>query len=213
MQGAEANFVYRLSETRFGQMKLLAGFRYLNLREELSITDTTNVSNGSHSLDTDQFSTRDQFYGGQIGARSFFGGHRLSLELDGRVAIGSNRQSIEINGATSISNTSPPNIRGGILAVISNIGQYQRNEFTVVPEAKVQLAYKFKSHLRAFIGYDFLYWNKVVRPGEQIDRVVNPALIRQFGVPTNTRPIRPIFTFNDTGFWAQGIGIGVQTRF
>lgn len=219
LQGAESNLIYRLNESRFGRMSLLAGFRYLNLKEGLTITDATtlvrNDGNNVHRSDTDQFSTRNQFYGAQFGLRSSFGKHRVSAELEGKVAIGSNSQSVEINGAAS---SSSPfftfNARGGLLAVISNIGQYHRNEFTVAPEVKTQLSYNFTHHLCAFVSYDFFYWNKVVRPGEQIDRVLNTDLTAVFGSqPTISSPVRPAFIFNNANFWAQGFSIGIQTHF
>jgi hypothetical protein len=177
LQGAASNLIYRLNESHFGRMSLLAGFRYLNLKEGLTITDVSDLTNGNHDSDFDQFSTRNRFYGGQVGARSSFSKHRLRLELEARVAMGSNRQSVEINGASSNNHFFPFNSEGGVLALITNIGQYHRSEFTIMPEVKAQFAYKFTRYLRAFIGYDFLYWNKVVRPGEQIDRVGNDQLV------------------------------------
>src|SRR5207248_7797960 len=123
------------------RINLLSGFRYLNLNEGLAITDITDTTSGNHFFDTDQFSTRNQFYGGQIGVRTFFGRRRLNLEIDGKVAMGSNRQSVEINGASSNNLNSPLNSRAGILALITNIGLYHRQEFTVVPEVKAQLTY------------------------------------------------------------------------
>jgi hypothetical protein len=71
LQGAESNLIYQFNESPFGRINLLAGFRYLNLNEGLTIRDTAaDESTGFHLFDTDQFSTRNQFYGGQIGLRS-----------------------------------------------------------------------------------------------------------------------------------------------
>jgi hypothetical protein len=215
LRGAEANLIYRLNGSHPDRISLLAGFRYLDLREGLTITDSLGFIGGSHATDTDQFLTYNQFYGGQAGVRSSLGQRRLSLELEVRMAAGDNRERVGINGATFSSGAIPSNFTGGLLAVISNIGQYRRNEFTVVPEMKAKLAYKLTGYLRAFVAYDFLYWNKVVRPSEQIDRAVNQLLI-PFVDPallTGIGPFRPTFTFHDTSFWAQGLNIGIQTRF
>jgi hypothetical protein len=47
----------------------------------------------------------------------------------------------------------------------------------VVPEVGVKVGYQVTPHLRAQVGYDFLYWSDVVRPGSQIDPLINTNLI------------------------------------
>lgn len=214
LQGGEANFIYSLDMNHCCRTSLLAGFRYMDFNERLSIADTFDSFGGRHVEETDQFSTRNQFYGGQAGVRSAINHGRLSLELSGALALGNNRESVEINGATLERFGTRSSIsRGGVLALISNIGRYQRNEFTIVPEAKAKLGFDITRAIRAFVGYNLLYWNKVVRPGEQIDRVANPLLIPLAGGQTSGSPLRPAFTFHSTGFWAQGLTTGVKVRF
>jgi hypothetical protein len=215
LQGAESNIIYKIRNSHCCRINLLTGFRYLNFNEGLTITNITDTSNGVHYSETDQFSTRNQFYGGQAGAHITFGQRRLSLELSTKVAIGVNRENVDINGTTFHNTHLQFNVRGGLLAVESNIGQYLRSEFTTVPEVRAQFVYKFTRYLHALVGYDFLYWNKVVRPGEQIDRNVNELLVPLFSgtSPIVEGPLRPAFTFRDTGFWVQGLNIGIQTRF
>lgn len=196
LKGGEVNLIYRLNRVHCCRTSLQGGFRYLDLNEQLNVIDTEDSVFGRHFTDTDQFSTRNQFYGGQVGVRSAFNRGRLSLELSGAAALGSNRESVEINGATSDSFNLPNNRRGGVLALVSNIGLYQRNEFTIVPEVRANLGYDITHKVRAFIGYGFLYWNKVVRPGEQIDRVVNPLLVPSSGSPVLSGPLRPAFTLS-----------------
>jgi hypothetical protein len=64
-------------------------------------------------------------------------------------------------------------------------------------------------------GYTFLYLNKVVRPGTEIDRNVNQA-----GVPVSTAftnfivfPKAPTFSFQEGNIWANGVSAGLQIDF
>jgi Putative beta barrel porin-7 (BBP7) len=68
--------------------------------------------------------------------------------------------------------------------------------------------------MRVYVGYDFLYLSNAVRPGDQIDRELNPT---QIPVNGSTGGLvgapRPTFNFHETDFWAQGIRFGVALRF
>jgi hypothetical protein len=99
---------------------------------------------------------------------------------------------------------------GLTFALPTNIGITSRNEFAVIPEFQLQVSYDFTPNLRAFAGYNYLYWSEVVRPGDQIDRVVN-ASQRQGGVLLGAA--RPQPRFESTDFWAQGLNVGMQVRY
>ena len=40
-------------------------------------------------------------------------------------------------------------------------------------EALTRVGYRVTDCIRVNVGYNFLYWSEVARPGEHIDRVVN----------------------------------------
>jgi hypothetical protein len=104
-------------------------------------------------------------------------------------------------------------VPGGLLVVSSNAGVRAHDEFAAVPEFGINLGYQICKSLRAFVGYTFLYWSDVARPGDQINRTVNPTLVpasRAFGTPIG--PAEPSFTFQHTEFWAQGANFGVELR-
>jgi hypothetical protein len=64
------------------------------------------------------------------------------------------------------------------------------------------------------VGYTFLYWSQVVRPGNQIDTTVNTTQVPthpEFGPLTG--PAQPMVPFRTTDFWAQGISLGVEVTF
>jgi hypothetical protein len=86
----------------------------------------------------------------------------------------------------------------------SNAGRFSRNVFGVVPEAKVNLTYEFNQHVRLGVGYTFLYWHDVLRPGDAIDPTID------LGNPPETRPQ---FTFNRGSYWVQGLNLGLEWKF
>jgi hypothetical protein len=75
----------------------------------------------------------------------------------------------------------------------------------------LQVGYQVTSCLRAYVGYDFLFWNDVVRPGSQIDTTVNPNLLPP-AIPGG--PSRPAPRINDTvDLCVHGVSFGLEFRF
>ena len=85
-----------------------------------------------------------------------------------------------------------------------------------MPEIGLTLGYRVTDRLTASLGYSLIWWQKVARPGKQIDPEVNPHLIppEYFPGPDDPPfgPLRPQFTFRDELFWAQGINLGLTYR-
>lgn len=203
------------------RLDALAGYRYLNLSdrvgigENLTSTDPTQTVAplGTNIIVTDSFRTSNQFNGGDFGLQGQFYWGNWSLGGMARIALGSTHERVDINGSTTVTVPGFPPVfnQGGLLALSSNSGSHTRNVFGVVPEMRVQLGYQFGPHLSIHAGYTFLYWSSVVRAGDQIDLVVNPALLPP-PVP-GASPQRPAFLFQGTSFWAQGIDLGVGLTF
>jgi hypothetical protein len=138
------------------------------------------------------------------------------VEVRGKVAIGITHQEITIAGGQLV--TDPRGVtrsfQGGLLALSSNIGRFDRDEFAVVPECGINLGYQFTDHFRAYVGYNLLYWSNVLRPGDQIDRALDVTLIPNFPVQANAADVtRPAVPFQDTDFWVQGLNFGFEFRF
>src|SRR5262249_2327173 len=76
LQGFEPNALCNLCCGCNSRLDALAGFRYLDLREGLGIAEnlavlpTVPLLGGTNFLVSDRFDTHNQFYGGQVGARS-----------------------------------------------------------------------------------------------------------------------------------------------
>jgi hypothetical protein len=214
LRGAEVNGVVNLARRCNFSADLIGGFRYLDLRENLtvdqSLFDPVNtISDVTH----DGFDTRNQFYGGQVGGRVSYKSDSLSLDLAAKVGLGANCEVVNVNGFTVESGAGSPNpgtFAGGVFAQPTNSGRRTQTQFVVVPEIQAKVGYFITPNVQAFVGYDFLYWNQVVRPGSQIDHNVNPT--QTLGGTLVGSP-SPTSLFSRTDFWAQGVTFGLELRF
>ena len=116
--------------------------------------------------------------------------------------MGNNHEVVDIAGSTV---TQQPNglmtpYSGGILAQRTNSGLFSRDQLSFVPEVGINLGYRLTEHLQATIGYSFIYWTHVVRPGDQINSRLNPNLFPPERVPfTGPRARRSPFNRTITG--------------
>lgn len=197
----------------------LAGYRYLRLDEGLSISEALVSTNSGGVIPlgttfdvTDDFQTDSEFHGVDLGLSAQWRRGRWTLDVLGKAALGNTTNTVSINGSTTTSIPNGPTTTnaGGLLAQATNIGTYDDDQFSVVPEVGVNLGYNITPRLRALVGYTFLYWTNVVRPGDQIDLSLNPS---QFPPGTLNGEPRPAFSFNDSDFWAQGLNFGAEYRF
>jgi hypothetical protein len=205
----------------------LGGFRYLNLSETLDVGQVSTLMGsgivgppGNVLLPPgtvtifDHFGTRNEFYGAQIGARGEYNAGRLVVSALGKIALGSTHEVVNLSGFTS--GTGAALTPGGLLVLSSNIGRRAHDEFAVVPEIGINVGYQICRGVQAFVGYTFLYWSDVARPGDQINRTINSTLIpasRTFNMANAMGPAEPSFSFQRTDFWAQGVNFGLAFRF
>ena len=220
--GADLNYRRAISRTCDGTVGLFAGYRHLNLTESLTIAESI-TSTGPLSPDPvgtkvfvrDRFETRNQFHGGQVGGFWSRKVGRFDFDTRAGVALGTTFQTVDIDGIQQ--RTRPgqatENFRGGLLATGPNLGRFTQNHFSVVPEFTANVGYRLTPNLRLFVGYNFLYWSNVVRPGDQIDRVVDLAQVPNppAGVVASPNP-RPLPTFQQSDFWAHGVQFGLELR-
>jgi hypothetical protein len=217
--GAEANGVAVLIPRQAGiEVTGLLGIRYIDLQENLDISTVSSALltvPATTLAQTDQFGTRNQFYGGQIGARLNVEWERLSLDMTAKLAVGVTHQTVDINGVSA--QTGPGGVNGtfpgGLFAQPSNMGHFAANQFGIVPSVEWKLHYFITSGLSAFVGYDFMYWNSVVRPGSQIDRNINLTQSAVLGNGALNGPAFPTQQFGRTDFWAQGATFGFEFRY
>jgi hypothetical protein len=97
---------------------------------------------------------------------------------------------------------------GGLLALSSNIGDYERDRFSMIPELNINVGYKLTQRCKLRVGYTILYWTNVLRPGDQIDREINSTLLP--GEVDSLPPLRPLFDFKETNALVQGLNVGAE---
>src|SRR5262249_7260302 len=127
----------------------------------------------------DRFATENDFHGGRVGLRGELGNGPLVLRGAATIALGNMHQTTRIDGALATNDftnfTTVQTFRGGYLAQPTNIGRFSRDTFAVVPELNLSVGWQPRDWLTLTVGYNFLYLSDVLRPGDQIDRTINPT--------------------------------------
>ena len=220
--GVELNGVRPLTAMGPLNIELLGGFRYLRLSEDYGFrTSSPDIPPGPITVFTtrDEFDAGNSFYGAQIGGRGRYDFGPFTADAGLKVALGVVHQTMDIAGSLVTNQFTLPTVTtfpGGYFAQRTNIGSYDRNVFVVVPEASLNVGYRLTSWASIVAGYTFLYVSNVVRPGDQIDRTVNPTQSPSFGGPIPANLVgaaRPRFRFEGTDFWAHGLSLGVALKF
>jgi hypothetical protein len=220
--GADVNYKHAVCRTCDRTTAWFAGYRHLNLRESLTITEKLRAIGplatdpiGTEVVVQDRFRTHNRFHGGQVGWLTSRRMGRWELDLRASVALGVTVQTLDIDGFQQRTRPGQPtdSFNGGLLATGPNLGRFNSTRFSVVPEATATLGYAVTPNVRLTVGYNLLYWNNVIRPGDQIDRVVDVTLVPNppAGVPASGQN-RPLPLFRQSDFWVQGISFGAQLR-
>jgi hypothetical protein len=207
---AEANGLVNLGNGPL-VMDYRLGFRHTNLKEDLNLYLANQMPFDDRFAD--HFRCRNEFYGAQFGGRIGYRFDRLSVDLFGQVALGVNHEVVQIDGNSFVFGGVAFPV--GFLAQPSNSGRRTRNEFAVIPEARLTLGWELARGVRALLGYTFLYWSDVARPGNQVDQTVNVSQFPAFtpaGGPL-IGPARPEVLFRQSEFWAQGLNFGVEVSY
>jgi hypothetical protein len=221
--GFDANLRHALCKTCDFRSEVFAGYRFLGLNERLTMTEfitalpgNPNDPAGTQVVVQDRFETRNRFNGGQVGYAAERNWGRVSLDGRASVALGNTHQTVDIAGSQTRLRpgmATPDVFAGGLLATGPNLGHFTRDRFSVVPEAMLNLGYWVLPNVKAYVGYNFLYWSNVVRPGDQIDRVVDVSLVPNppMGVPPSGQ-LRPQPTFKQSDLIVHGIQFGLEWR-
>src|SRR5262249_47545408 len=154
-----------------------------------------------------------QFYGGQIGFQSGVQMGRMFIGTTAKYAIGTNHQVVSANGISTLLNTNT-SFPGGLLVLPSNSDRHVNDTFTMLPERSVEIGLRLTDRLNLSFGYSFLYWTRVVRPGDQLNQRVDTTQlpISPMFVPGSVGT-QPSLVLTDRSFWAQGFSAGVAFRY
>jgi hypothetical protein len=200
-----------------GYLDLLAGARYVDLRETMTFTNSTLFSvapvefSGALVNSIDSVGTHNQFYAPQVGFEAGACYGRLNFSVYGKIALGINQESVDLAGQTMIMASPLPlghfvngkAIPGGLL--VQTPGHFSQNEFSYLPEAGLNFSFKICDCCLVGAGYSFLFLGNVVRPGDHFPASTGslfpPSVLTFLGGPATAQPP---FSFHQSNFWAQG---------
>lgn len=222
--------------------RVVVGLRYLRLDEDLRFNeilapiagagDVVNFNNQGVAFPSvvtkfDRFKAMNHFIGAEAGGQAEWAWRRLFLDVRGTVGLGGTYEAVRIDGnsmqfAQGLSRPPTQTFPGALLALPTNIGLHSHGDFAVVPEGEARVGYDITPGLRMFVGYSALYWSAVLRPGDQIDRTINPtqAPTAGSGAANATTvfgplvgPARPLFEAHTATFFAHGVSLGLELRY
>lgn len=227
--GGEFNIGHHACDDESAAGSIFIGFRYLRLFEKITVQDesfalaggnlsfnTLDVAAGETLLDEDTFRTNNHFYGGQLGLRGEFLVNKwISLSFFAKVAVGSTQEKYKTSGTTTWESGTVGDqyATGGVLVQPNNSVHESKWKFSWVPEAGVNFGIEPFGHMRFLVGYSFMWWSNVARPGEQMDRNVNPGQM-----PRSDTFYTPVMQSASThidqqSFWLQTLNFGVTFDF
>ena len=229
LYGFDANLRHALCRTCGFRSEVFVGYRALALNESLTVTEyitalplNTADPAGTRIIVQDQFTTTNRFHGGQLGYAAERNWGRISLDGRASVALGNTRQTVEVAGFQQRQRPGETAVLfpdGGLLAAGPNLGRFTDDRFSVVPEVSFNLGYWITPSVKAYVGYNALYWSNVARPGDQVDRTIDVTFIPNPPVnpATGQEPAfsglnRPTVPFRQDHLWVNGIQFGAELR-
>lgn len=217
LQSLELLWRRRLFSDCRNRLDFLIGYRYAILDERLRIGQFSEwvaqqglIIPGTTKSVFDLFDTQSQFNGAELGLAYQERVGRWALETRVKIGLGNTHSRVLIDGSTvtTVPGGGSATFTGGLLAQETNIGRSEQNHFAVIPEVGLTLGCDLTCRLRATFGYTFLYWSRVARPADQIDRNLS-----QLPPEPPTGAQRPALAFSMSDFWAQGLNFGLEYQF
>jgi hypothetical protein len=204
--GLDADLAANVAGCAWYRLDVLAGLRYLDLRETLSVTEASSVRPGAGAvlpalapragvsfLSTDALRGENRFLGGTVGAKAEASRGCWTFTLTGKLSLGGEKEEDLVAGGGLLTGGAARRARGvplgGLLARPPDGGDFTRHTFAAVPEVGATVGYQLTDHVRLYGGYTFLYFSHVLRPEDQTD------------------PLRGRANAGD--FWAQGLNFGM----
>ena len=187
---------------------MLVGYRYARLSDGLLINDTTTssgsaaISPGTQFEYADAFRTQNDFNGADLGFNTQWRRGRWKLDTLLKIGIGNTHTQVSIDGSTAITTSLGRNVySGGILALASNSGVHDSNQFSVMPEIGCTLSCDVTVPAD---GQHRLYAVVLERRGaagrpDRPERRFGPVPLRRN--PTPAAALHPAFALHTSDFW------------
>ena len=219
IDGFDAFGRYKLFCGYGNRIDAIVGYQHTEIDDAIRIRhNITSVNGFTHGpvgteiQSQDRYQTSNEFDGGEIGFLSEACDGRLTWSLLTKIAFGNMRQGYTIDGSTrtTVPGAGSAAFPYGLLNLPSNSGSYERDEFAIVPELNVSVAFAVTKSFHLTLGYNFIYWSDVVMANQAIDTTINPTQVTGGLVG----PADPTFIFPESqSFWTQGLSLGGTVMF
>ncbi|MCA9218471.1 MAG: BBP7 family outer membrane beta-barrel protein [Planctomycetales bacterium] len=202
------------------RIDFIGGYQHTEVDDVITVRhNITSVDGFTHGPvgttinSQDRYVARNEFDGGSIGFLSEANDGRLTWSLLSKIAFGNMRQAYTIDGFTRTvvpAAGAAANLHG-LLNLPSYNGTYERDEFSIVPEVTVKVAFAVTQSIQVSVGYNLMYWSDIVLANQAIDTTVNPTQVTG-GLVGQAAPT--FTTFPDShSFWTQGLSFGGSITF
>jgi hypothetical protein len=197
----------------------LFGYRFLRYTDGLALDQNVvsagggGVVAGTTIVTSDRFTAQNNFDGGDFGLKTEYTTGPWCLELLTKLAVGNTQRSVGIHGTTTTSVPGSTTVTqpGGFLALSSNTGVFNNNDWTAIPELGLNARWSVNDHLQLSLGYSFLYWSDIAHGADQVTLNLNPNL---FPPPVaGATPVSPTFQNQRSEIWIQSLNLGLEFRY
>ena len=193
----------------------LLGYRYYRYDERVGIQQTINPTAapfvaGTQIVTNDNFHTRNEFHGLDLGFRSQASWNTLTLDVLTKLAVGRVNRTINIGGDQTITvpGVAPVTQTAGVLALATNSGVVDTGDWKVMPELGVTLNWQLRANVSLRLGYSFIFLNGVSRAADQIDTTINPNFLPGAN-PALGGLLRPVAQNIRADMWIQSCNVGL----
>jgi hypothetical protein len=166
-------------DSRVLRVDVIAGYRYFHYDTQLNFIEDRfalaagipGISQGQRQFTREEFSTSNEFHGGELGLEARMRQERFWLDGLVKLAIGGNRRTVDIK-AYSIRTTGGflDEIVGGgaYVAEGTNAGHHTDSVGMVIPEFRLGVGYQITPRISARLGYNLIIWDDVVQAASEL---------------------------------------------
>jgi hypothetical protein len=198
-------------------VEALGGYRFYTYREILNANQTISPLGGGFIpgttiQSTDEFRSRNEFHGLDLGIRTRLEFESLSIGLLAKFAIGQRRGQIDVTGntITTVPGSPVSVLSGGFFALQPNIGPKADKEWSIFPEFGINASYRVMQNVELRLGYNLFVLDRIIRVADQLNTNINPEL---FPPAQPTATLQPSQQFKRTDPWIQALSLGVTFNF